>query len=359
VLPVLVLVLLLAFPASALAHVRSTTGYSEIRAEGSVVRYELNLEYELLVKAVGLGQAALDAAGDGPRAEWLQRGAGPIGGYLLPRVRLFLDGVECPATVTSIAAGVRQEVPQAVTVLEYDCGGDPGGRFDLRYGVFGDHDGLVDDHVNIVDYDIGGDRGRVVMDSGHDEAQLGDGRPFASALQFVALGVEHILGGLDHVLFVAALLIGARSLRQVLAVASTFTVAHSITLGLAAIGGIDIPGSVVEPLIALSIAYVAADNVVGTGASGRIPVVFGFGLLHGLGFAGSLSFTDDVGWQLITSLLTFNIGIELGQALIVLAVFPLLLLVRRYRWSIAAHTAATAAIGSVGLFWFGERLFLA
>jgi hypothetical protein len=358
-LPLLVLVLLLVFPASASAHVRSTTGYSEIRAEGTAVRYQLSLEYELLVASTGLGQAALDTAGDGPRTAALQHGLGSIGSYLLPRVRIFLDGVECPAEVESAAAGTRQEVSQAVVTLRYTCSGDPGGGYELRYDVFGERDGLVDEHVNIVDYDLGGDRGRAVVDGAHREVALGAARPFASSLRFVELGVEHILGGLDHVLFVAALLIGARTLRQVLTVATTFTVAHSITLGLAAIGGVDVPGSVVEPLIALSIAYVAADNIVGTGMSNRVPVVFVFGLLHGLGFAGSLSFTDDVSWRLLTSLLTFNVGIEIGQALIVLVLFPLLVLLRRHRWSAAVHVAATSAVGCVGLVWFCERLLLA
>lgn len=355
-LPVMVVLLLMASPSIAQAHVRSTTGYSELRAEGDTVRYELSLEYELLVKTVGLGQAALDAADDGPRAAALQRGAAPIGAYLVPRVQLFLDGVECPGTVESIAAGVRQEVPHAVTVLRFACGGAPGGRYDVRYGVFGEGDTVVDEHVNIADYDLGGVRGQVVFDQGHREANLGDGRPLASGLRFVGLGVEHILGGLDHVLFVVALLLGARTLRQVLAVATTFTVAHSLTLALAAIGWVDVPGSIVEPLIALSIAYVAADNIVGRGSTGRLPVVFVFGLLHGLGFAGSLSFTDEVSWQLIGSLLTFNVGIEIGQAAIVLVLFPLLILLRRHRWSVPVHAAGAAAIGCVGLVWFCERL---
>jgi hypothetical protein len=84
--------------------------------------------------------------------------------------------------------------------------------------------------------------------------------------------------------------------------------------------------------------------------------VFGFGLLHGLGFAGTLSFADDVDGRLLASLATFNVGIELGQALIVLALFPLLLLVRRFRWSPAAHAGVAAAAGGLGLLWFFERL---
>ena len=85
----------------------------------------------------------------------------------------------------------------------------------------------------------------------------------------------------------------------------------------------------------------------------RLPIVFGFGLLHGLGFAGSLSWSGDID---LAALATFNVGIELGQALIVLAVFPVLLLVRRLRWSPYAHAGAAACAGGFGLLWFFERL---
>ncbi|MFI7407978.1 HupE/UreJ family protein [Streptomyces sp. NPDC049627] len=81
-----------------------------------------------------------------------------------------------------------------------------------------------------------------------------------------------------------------------------------------------------------------------------------FGLLHGLGFAGALSFTDDFSGRLLVSLLSFNLGIELGQLAIVLLVFPLLLLARRYSWSAVAHVGATAVVGVLGLVWFVERL---
>jgi hypothetical protein len=87
--------------------------------------------------------------------------------------------------------------------------------------------------------------------------------------------------------------------------------------------------------------------------------VLAFGLLHGLGFAGTLTFTDGLGGELLASLVSFNVGIELGQALIVTSVFPLLLLARRFRWSVPAHVAATGVAAAFGLFWFAERLLAA
>lgn len=195
-----------------------------------------------------------------------------------------------------------------------------------------------------------------MFDSGHRELAVGEGGPFASASRFVKLGLEHILAGLDHVLFLVVLLLGAGGVRSVIKLATAFTVAHSLTLALAALGWVSVPAEVVEPLIALSIAYVAAENIIGGESRHRLAVVFCFGLLHGLGFAGTLSFSDELSGELLTSLLAFNVGIELGQALIVAALFPLLLLIRRRRWSPMAHAQAAGIAATVGLFWFFERL---
>ena len=170
------------------------------------------------------------------------------------------------------------------------------------------------------------------------------------------MGIEHILSGLDHVLFLIALLLGAKSLRSVIKIATAFTAAHSLTLALGALGWVSVPPAVVEPLIALSIFYVAAENIFGGETRHRLGVVFAFGLLHGLGFAGTLTFTDGLGTDLLASLVSFNVGIELGQALLVAAVFPLLLLARRFRWSPPAHVAATSVAAAFGLFWFAERM---
>ncbi|MEV6329202.1 HupE/UreJ family protein [Streptomyces sp. NPDC051909] len=169
------------------------------------------------------------------------------------------------------------------------------------------------------------------------------------------MGLEHILLGLDHVLFLLLLLLGARGWRSVVRLATSFTVAHSVTLALAVLGWFDVPSEIVEPLIALSIVYVAVENITRGKSRHRVLVVFGFGLLHGLGFAGALDFTGHFSGRPLVSLLSFNLGIELGQLGVVLAAFPLILLARRRSWSALAHVGA-AAVGAVGLVWFVERL---
>jgi hydrogenase/urease accessory protein HupE len=325
------LVLLLTLAGAAHAHVRSSTGYSDVRGEGSTVRYDLSVE-----------TAALDAAA----------GDGTFEAYVLPRVQVYLDGVECEGAAERAGAASRDGRDHTRIALGFECPGSPGGAYEIRYGVFADGS-VVDDHTNVARYDLAGHAGTFVFDAGNRELEAGEASLPETAGRFVAIGVEHILFGVDHVLFLLALLLGARSLGQVVKLATVFTAAHSVTLALGALGWVNVPPEIVEPLIALSIAYVAADVMLGNDGRHRLPIVFAFGLLHGLGFAGSLSWSGDID---LAALATFNVGIELGQALIVLAVFPVLLLVRRLSWSPYAHAGAAACAGGFGLLWFFERL---
>lgn len=342
--------------ATATAHTRSSLGYSEIRQQGAQVRYDLQLEYDVLAKVTGLGARALDARDDAARTAALEAARPVLAKYLAPRLLLSVDGAGCEGTLGRIGIARRERAVRATLALTYACPGAAGGAYAVVYGVFSEGGGVVDDHTNIADFTLGGTHGRFVFDASHRELSAGDGGALSTAARFVALGAEHILEGLDHVLFVVALLLGAGGFLGVLKVASAFTLAHSLTLALAVVGWVDVPPEVVEPLIALSIAYVAAENILGGESRHRLAVVFGFGLLHGLGFASTLSFTEDVGWPLISSLLTFNLGVEIGQALIIALLFPLLLLARRCAWSSVAQVGATAAIGAVGLMWFFERM---
>ena len=155
--------------------------------------------------------------------------------------------------------------------------------------------------------------------------------PMETAVLYLKIGVQHILpGGTDHILFVLALFLASERLRSLLIQISAFTVAHTATLGLTAAGVIEPPASIVEPLIALSIAFVAIENLFFRDISAWRPlVVFGFGLFHGMGFAG---FIREVGLppdQFWSSLIGFNIGVELGQLAAVLAALFISLALKR------------------------------
>lgn len=349
------LVLSFAVATPAAGHVRSTTGYSVVRTEGGEVRYQLSLEYELLARAAGLGPAALAATDDRSRQAALD--GEPLSSYLESRVDVFLDEVACEPRLADVGVEDRQGLPYARLELRYACPGSPAGVYRIEYRVFAEPDGVVDDHVNVVDYALGGARGRAVLDAGHRSLVAGDRSFWSSAGRFVSLGFDHILAGADHLLFVVALLLGARSVTSVAKLVSMFTLAHSVTLGLAVLGWVHVPAGIVEPLIALSIAYVAAENLLSPGESRhRLAVVFGFGLLHGLGFASALRFTDEPSWGLVSSLAGFNLGIEAGQLLVVLLVFPLLAVTRRFRWSMPVRLGVTGVVALFGLFWFFQRV---
>jgi hydrogenase/urease accessory protein HupE len=152
----------------------------------------------------------------------------------------------------------------------------------------------------------------------------------SSLREFLTFGFLHILpGGLDHMLFVLGLILGARSMKSLLVLVTCFTLAHSITLGMASVGLIRWPASVVEPLITASIVWIGVENLIGSASRQRYRplLVFGFGLLHGLGFASALSDLHAPPGRFLLSLLSFNAGIELGQ-LAVIAITTALL----YRW---------------------------
>lgn len=350
----LLVLLLVGGAGTASAHVIASTGYSAVRQDGQRVTWQLSLEYDVLARAVDLGPPGTD---DGQRARALETAGEPIAEYLDDRVVVAVGGAACEPELATTAIGQRGTKAYAELGLVFDCPAATG-AFSLRYDVFAAAEAVADDHTNLVEYTFGDGSGRTVFDRSHHDFTVGDNTVVSSGLQFGKLGVEHILFGLDHVLFVVALILGAQSLRSLVQVISMFTVAHSVTLVSTLLGGISVPSVIVEPLIALSIAFVAVENLLGS-TRHRLPVVFGFGLLHGLGFAGSLRITDAASPELFLSLLSFNLGIEVGQALLLLAVFPLLLLIRRTRMAAPVVHSATGLVAAFGLFWFVERFFLA
>lgn len=176
--------------------------------------------------------------------------------------------------------------------------------------------------------------------------------------EFIALGYRHILpDGLDHVLFVLGLCLAGQGWRALLAQATAFTVAHSTTLAVAMGGALALPSRLVEPLIAASIAWVAAENLLRPARPAwRLAVVFGFGLLHGLGFAGALTAAGLGQGQVLLPLLGFNLGVELGQVTVIAAALGLGAPFAPRPWFRPwILRPASAAIALVGAWWAVER----
>jgi hydrogenase/urease accessory protein HupE len=171
------------------------------------------------------------------------------------------------------------------------------------------------------------------------------------------MGVEHILTGYDHLLFLLGLVLVGRPLRSLLAAVTAFTVAHSVTLALSAFDVWAPPPRIIEPCIALSIAYVGIENWFVRDGRGRWKITLLFGLVHGFGFAGALREIAVPSADVPAALLAFNLGVELGQVAVLALMLPLVLAVRKTEiWDRVGMRACTMTVAVAGLVWFVSRL---
>ncbi|MBI4130857.1 HupE/UreJ family protein [Candidatus Roizmanbacteria bacterium] len=185
---------------------------------------------------------------------------------------------------------------------------------------------------------------------------------FDSARDYLMLGIKHILGGKDHILFILSLLLTFVSLKQIVKLTSTFTLAHSITLILAGANILKLSTKIVEPLIAFSIAYVAIvtvllkDKTFLSHTKYKVATVFFFGLFHGLGFAGLLQEIQIPKDKFFSSLISFNVGIELGQIIIISLIVPLLYLLKKKVWYGTFIKLVAIVLSIIATAWGIERI---
>ena len=217
--------------------------------------------------------------------------------------------------------------------------------------------------VNV--YEDGGLVNQAILSSRRTSAEhftgTSQGR-LAVVQRFVASGIHHIVIGPDHILFLIGLLLLGGGLWPLLSIVTAFTIAHSITLSLAALDIITPSAQLVEPAIALSIVYVGADNllVAKDGRDMRAWIALGFGLIHGFGFASVLRELDLPPQALGWSLFSFNVGVEIGQLCIVVVVASILATVKRRHatWNRRIVVVGSTAVIVAGAYWFVERVFL-
>jgi hypothetical protein len=180
---------------------------------------------------------------------------------------------------------------------------------------------------------------------------------------YLALGFKHIIpAGTDHILFVVGLCLLSTNIKTILWQATAFTVAHSITLALSMKNLIVAPGAIVEPIIALSIVFVAIENMLLTELKPwRVMVVFLFGLIHGMGFASALNETGLPTGKFYTSIIAFNVGVELGQVAVIAAVFAFIIIPLRHKswYRKGVVFTLSSIIAFVAGWWAIERIFLA
>lgn len=200
----------------------------------------------------------------------------------------------------------------------------------------------------------------IQLDAEAPAAKAAAGKAPPRFVEFLKLGVEHILTGYDHLLFLFALLVVTRNSMAALKVITCFTLAHSITLGMATFDLLQISSRIVEPLIAVSIVYVGAENVWKRGdPHGRWMLTFAFGLIHGFGFASVLRGLG-VGSRggVAMPLFSFNLGVEMGQIAVAAMVLPIIWQLRKsekfLRYGVPV---CSVAVGLLGAFWFAQRVW--
>jgi hypothetical protein len=277
-------------------------------------------------------------------------------------VQVWADGTPCAPTASSVAPA--QEDGIAITT-GWECPRAPD-RLRMALGFL---DRLPPGHLHVALLRLPGATVQRTARAGASILEV-EAHPgaWAGAGRFLRLGAEHIFQGSDHIAFLIGVLLLGGTFRQLLGIVTAFTLAHSVTLALATLGWVVPPPRLIEPLIALSIVAVAVENLVALRSplsAARVQASIGrrwrltlaFGLVHGFGFAGALRALELPRSLLGPSLLTFNLGVELGQLVIVALAWPLLRWVRGARgmWP-GGIRGASAAVGVLGAFWLVQRL---
>jgi hydrogenase/urease accessory protein HupE len=282
--------------------------------------------------------------------------AADIVALLAPRLTIAADGrTLSPQWLGVDAVPDRQSVRLRV---RYSLSG-PAGTMTINTRLF-PYDGNHQTFLNVYE---GTALTQAILDGGRSSFEYFAGTrqgAFAVVKRFIPAGIHHILIGPDHLLFLIGLLLLGGSVRQLALVVTAFTVAHSITLSLAALNLVTPPARFIEPAIALSIVYVGADNLlIKDGRDVRAWIAFAFGFIHGFGFANVLREMDLPARALGWSLFAFNIGVEIGQLAVVAAVASALAALRARSQAAGQRLAfaGSVVVIAAGTFWFVQRVF--
>ncbi|MFA1711494.1 HupE/UreJ family protein [Peribacillus frigoritolerans] len=329
----------------AYAHSNNSEGFSVIEVN------EKNLDYELKLDLTELGHS-INKETDAKQlidSKTVQQ-------YINSHISLYADGVKVVGSVKKTDVETIKDRPFAVINLVYKMEHKPK-KLMVDYNMF--LDDSDPSHANFATVKMDGKQQEKILSYESRELEIGEVSFVQNVKQFLLLGLEHIFTGYDHILFVISLLFGAKTIKNILSLITAFTIAHSITLVLATLEIVQLPGRFVESAIALSIIYVALINIFDKDAKHHPWLAFGFGLIHGFGFAGILSEMRLDGNHLATSLLSFNIGIELGQLLIVSLAFPIILWMKKLTLKPIKFVipGTSVAILAFGLVWFIQRAF--
>lgn len=359
--------LLLTLSAAALAH-KPSDSYLTLRTEGTAIQGQWDIALRDLDYVLGL-DANQDSA-----ITWGEVRARhtDIAAYALARLALAADGAACRLDVTEHLIDRHSDGAYAVLRLAGACPQPPlalEASYRLLFDVDPQHRGLLRlEHQGATRTAI------FSVEAPTQSIRLAETDRLRQFIDYLKHGVWHIWIGFDHILFLLALLLPAVVVRadcawqpaaqaravfwEVLRVVTAFTVAHSITLSLAALGVVSLPSRWVESAIAASVVLAALNNVVPVVHERRWLIAFAFGLIHGFGFAGVLA---DLGLPqdaLLLALVAFNLGVEIGQLAIVVAFLPLAWLLRRTRlYRTVLLAGGSSGVMALGALWLVERAF--
>lgn len=275
------------------------------------------------------------------------------------------NGVKCDPALKN-AKNVT-DIKGVIYTFQFTCT-KPLDKLQFIYNLFFP---ISETHENITDFTIGNYKREFIFSKIHpffdlNYKELNDQMNyfgiFVTVINFIKIGVSHILSGYDHILFLLGMLIISKKFRSILKIVTSFTIAHSITLTVAALGIFLLPSKVTESMIALSIAYIAFENIklirAGKKVNKRWLIAFLFGLVHGFGFSTALREIGLPKDNLAYALFSFNLGVEIGQIFIIASIFPILWYIRKQKWEMKFVLISSFCIGFVGLYWFLQRLFL-
>lgn len=345
---------------SAQAHT-STTGLARMEFVGDEAHYALALVPSEIGESAQL--VLRGAAGD-------QIAAQQVSAIVQTHLQLTVDDTPCRIKRTRLQDPQRGD-DRVNILLDWQCAHPPGVLVlhDTLSQLFGEqYRSIVSisrstESKNVMQSSPDGvsiNRQEYILDRANPQARVDFGLvPPSSFGSFFQLGIEHIITGLDHLLFLAALLLGSRCLRSLLITVTAFTAAHSVSLAAATLGLAHVSGNWVEPAIAVSIMWVAIENLRKSKVSSRrYSLTFAFGLIHGLAFSEALTELHLSSWFLARALLGFNLGVEMGQALAVLLLTPALAWLARHSKGPRIERWLSVGIGGMGLVWLVQRMQL-
>jgi hypothetical protein len=359
-------ILLMLACSCAAAHI-SSNGFLTLDASGSQVSGSLELAVRDAELAVGL-----DTNGDGSVTWGEARGHQPeLLAYLRDRLTLSTNGSRCAISFEALQVNARVDGNYLWVPFSAGCSGALR-ELSIDYRLLQDID---PSHRGLLTLSAWGDTQTGVLTPGHGARSfaLGRPRPLRAFTEYLSIGVWHIWSGLDHLLFLLSLLLPAvlrrrggqweaapiarPALVNILKVVTAFTLAHSITLSLAAFNVVHLPSRLTESVIAASIIVAALNNIFPRVTEGRWRIAFAFGLLHGFGFASVLAEMGLPPGARLVSLVAFNLGVEVGQLAVVLAVMPLAYSLRAttfYRNTVMRW--GSSGIAALAFVWLVQRV---